>query len=280
MDSKWQKLLNGKVLLDECKWFDSGRAGALIANDQGIVFRDGKLTIEWGEILYITPPDLSKTKKSSLVVRVKNRYERFYTKSITPAQAKVFQQLQILYEAWESEMEKQRAAEEADDFVSVTFPNSGYLGGLTKIPDAISGEVHINLRGFYVAKELIVAWAEVQGLLVESEQVAKSKVAATIMFGVLGAAGAKGTRQQSVISAKKKDKQTAYFLINDLSSQMVKAKLGPVMASKKVQMLGESSSPALTDEGLVGELEKLAKLKDSGVLTASEFQKAKKKLLG
>ncbi len=124
--------------------------------------------------------------------------------------------------------------------------------------------------------------AAVGSVLVTSEQVAKSKVGPVLAFGVLGLA-AKGSRSQAtvVIHTKGEEAEAGYFTIRDVSAAEVKAKIDAWMRTRGIpwhedrqqdDSAGISSSATVSPPlSVADELNKLAGLRQSGVLSEEEF---------
>ena len=66
---------------------------------------------------------------------------------------------------------------------------------------------------------------------VTSEQVAKSKIAATVLFGVWGGLAAKGAEDRGALLVHMKSGQTGYFSIGDYSQQQILGKITPWLHS-------------------------------------------------
>jgi uncharacterized protein YfiM (DUF2279 family) len=125
------------------------------------------------------------------------------------------------------------------------------------------------------------------GIVVDGGQVAKRKVGATLAFGILGAAGAKGSKHQSVLTARRKDGALAYFQIDKMSKQQVAARIAPVLHSAGVRLIDEFAISASTTNreasddaaNMAKAIRELADLRDEGLLTEEEFNTKKLELL-
>jgi len=125
---------------------------------------------------------------------------------------------------------------------------------------------------------------------VSGREIAKNKIAATVLFGVWGGLAAKGTKDRTYLVVHTKSGPSAYYQLDKTDPMQVRAALAPLLDSLGVQFTDEvvqheqqgtdqapvSSVPA---GGLVDEVAKLAQLHDAGALTDEEFAAAKAKLL-
>lgn len=71
---------------------------------------------------------------------------------------------------------------------------------------------------------------------------AKSKVGATLMFGVVGALGSAGSRDRTEMVVNLKDGNKAYYQINGKSELALRAQLLPVMVEHGVQCLNDDTT--------------------------------------
>jgi hypothetical protein len=118
---------------------------------------------------------------------------------------------------------------------------------------------------------------------VTSEQVANSKIGATILFGVWGGLAAKGAEDRGALLIHLKSGQTAYFSIGRLSQHQILGKITPWLHSTQIRVGApspkspepESSNPI----SVADEIAKLGALKIQGLLTEEEFAAQKAKLL-
>jgi hypothetical protein len=165
------------------------------------------------------------------------------------------------------------------------------LGGFSWAPNPGFGELTLNDEfielteqrqkpkelGATIVKVFLPAIASVE---VTSESVAKSKVGAVLLFGVLGGLAAKGSRDRGVFLVHLKNGQTGYFTIDGYSEHELRAKLSPWLNAMQIS-LGAPSLPApAASTSVADELAKLAGLRDQGILTEDEFSAQKAKLLG
>lgn len=128
---------------------------------------------------------------------------------------------------------------------------------------------------------------ECSGIVVDGGQVAKRKVGATLAFGILGTTGAKGSKHQSVFTARRKDGALAYFQIDKMSKQQVAARIAPILHSTGVKLIDEfaitTAKPNLEvsdhADNIAKAIRELANLRDEGLLTEEEFNAKKFDLL-
>lgn len=118
---------------------------------------------------------------------------------------------------------------------------------------------------------------------VSSEQVAKSKLGATLIFGVVGGVTAKATKDRTTLIVHLKSGATGYFSIDLVSAAEILGPLTPWLSSRKISIgaptpaAGAPSGPA--PSLISDELERLAEMRDKGVLTEDEFAALKAKLI-
>jgi hypothetical protein len=162
------------------------------------------------------------------------------------------------------------------------------------MPDRMEGMLSFADDGVRLTRSLggpplRVPVAAVGSLFVTSEQVAKSKVGPVLAFGVLGLA-AKGSRTQAtlVIRSKGDEEEAGYFTVQDASAAEVKAKLEGWLRSQgipwyedleHVRSAEASSATATPPLSIADELQKLATLRLSGVLSDEEFATLKARLI-
>ena len=181
------------------------------------------------------------------------------------------------------------------------FRNSHYLGGLPGTKQD-AGNLHVSDAGIgvggAVAKKGIVVWADMASISFDSASAAKSRVGATLAFGLLGALASKGTQDTATITVNLKDGNAAFYRVDGKSGPMVRAGFQPFLIANAVpclddhvatpyqnpsqgvppsQSLTAASTP--TPLGLADELGKLAGLRDQGVLSDEEFQTMKQQLI-
>ena len=128
-----------------------------------------------------------------------------------------------------------------------------------------------------------VDWVDCEGVSIGGRDIAKSRVAATRLFVVVGLA-MKGATANVLVTARKRDGTAALFQITEVQVQVVTAALQPLLRKLGIQIRGVS--PALLAPTAPGEpspiepLERIGKLRDAGVLIDEEFAAKKAELLG
>jgi hypothetical protein len=90
----------------------------------------------------------------------------------------------------------------------------------------------------------VVPMQSVASVQVTGQQVSKSKVGPVLLFGLYGLA-ARGSRQDTTVVVRTKDRETIYYSIGDASPDQVRAVLTPHLAYVNVPFYEEStpSSP-------------------------------------
>lgn len=112
---------------------------------------------------------------------------------------------------------------------------------------------------------------------ITSEQIAKSKVGAVLLFGVLGLA-AKDAQDRTVIVVHMKSGETGYFRLLGFSVSTMLGAVTPWLHQHSIP-IGARAAPTNASVSIADELKKLAELRDAGVLTDEEFAPQKAKLL-
>jgi hypothetical protein len=163
-----------------------------------------------------------------------------------------------------------------------------YIGGLegeSRCSGSLLGsEEYFGIGSIREPKKALVRWDECEWIEVDGGEVTKSKAAATVAFGVLGALASKGSKSQAVLAAKLKNGRSAYFELDDITPQAVKANLSGLMSRAGVSLKGESPAApsgdnASTPPSLKERLLELTELRDEGLLTDEEFAEQKARLL-
>lgn len=140
--------------------------------------------------------------------------------------------------------------------------------------------------GTMSAKKLVIQWADCTGVTVDGGQVAKRRIGAVAVFGVLGGLAGKGGEDRSFLSIYRKDGAVACYQIDKQSPQAVRAKLSPLLVKVGVPFLDDPAAAQATPPSpasqvsVADELTKLAALRDAGVISDEEFAAQKAKLLG
>ena len=117
---------------------------------------------------------------------------------------------------------------------------------------------------------------------VTSEQAARSRVGATLIFGVLGLA-AKGAMDRATVLVHLRNGDAGYLTINKQSTASLLGVLTPWLREQGIAVgspEAEPAAPSATAPKLIAdELAKLAQLRDSGVLSDNEFVTLKTQLI-
>ena len=120
----------------------------------------------------------------------------------------------------------------------------------------------------------------VASLEVTSEQVAKSKVGATLLFGVWGGLAAKGAADRSTIVLHLKSAVTGYIIVKKHFSAQLLGIIEPWRRAMGIPLTEElPAQPEASQVSIADELTKLAQLRDSGVLSEDEFELLKRDLI-
>ena len=125
----------------------------------------------------------------------------------------------------------------------------------------------------------------IASLEVTSEQVAKSKVGAAVLFGVLGGVTAKSSMDRATMLVSLKNQETGYFTVAKQSTASLLGIIKPWADSHEIvlgpvkddasQLAPSSAGPTL----IADELAKLWELRQAGALTEEEFSAQKARLL-
>ncbi len=173
-----------------------------------------------------------------------------------------------------------------NDFVVLAW-RVVYLGGWEPMRDFV--EIRINCDGIefvtmgaYQAPPDVlgqVPWSEVTWLEVIDGSRSKSRVAATVAFGVAGL-GTKASEEFTELLVHLTDGRIAAFRAEEIRSAQVRARAAATLTAAGVPMeKPDGSSPTRTSEhSLIDELERLAELHRTGALTDEEFSDFKSRL--
>jgi Short C-terminal domain/Protein of unknown function (DUF2510) len=177
-----------------------------------------------------------------------------------------------------------RWAEKAQS--QVMFNHATYLGGLPQARLKKTGALYftpdVTGIGTLKPRALTIPTRLIASVEVVGGEVAKRKVAAVAAFGVLGGLAAKGAKNQTVVIVRLTDGAEAYFELDRIAPQEVRAKLAPWLGQNGIPWRDDepAAAPAAAPiASIADELQKLAALRDSGVLTPDEFAAAKARLL-
>jgi len=170
-----------------------------------------------------------------------------------------------------------------------------YYGGFTHVPeskwtrigrlvlgddavtmDRVQDKQMRNLPAVELCRSRAISTIEVT-----SEQVAKSKLGAALVFGVLGGVTAKGSMDRATIIIHLKSGAAGYLAVDKKSSASVLGLITPWAREKEIG-LGAPQAQPIQSAGpklIADELAKLAELRESGVLTEQEFLSLKRTLI-
>jgi hypothetical protein len=131
-----------------------------------------------------------------------------------------------------------------------------------------------------------MTWKQVRSISVEGGQVAKNKVAAELAFGIFGGLGAKGAKDRTYIIVNRNDGAQGIWEVDKMAPMQVRANLSPVLRVAGVPFADDPSAspmtpttPQVAPSSMAEEIERLAGLRDRGILTDEEFTIAKARLL-
>jgi hypothetical protein len=167
-----------------------------------------------------------------------------------------------------------------DDFV-ILARRAVYLGGWEPLRDFV--QIQVNCKGAefvtcgaFNALPLSygrIAWDDVVWVEITDGSRSKSRVAATVAFGVAGL-GTKSSEHFAELLLHLSDGRIAAFSISDMRAAEVRARASATFASVGVRLeQPQSAPPPVAPQGrsLVDELERLAALHTSGAISDEEF---------
>jgi hypothetical protein len=165
---------------------------------------------------------------------------------------------------------------EPDD--QVALGSVSYLGGCSQLGSARPGRLALSPAAI-VFERMQLDMAAVESVELAGGEVAKSRVGATLVFGLAGLA-TKGTQDRTEMAVHLRSGESAFFVLEDASPFAVRAKIQPVLKSAGIPFKEAADEPGPSQpHSLADELAKLADLHDRGVLTDDELAVAKTKLL-
>jgi hypothetical protein len=168
----------------------------------------------------------------------------------------------------------------------VLLGRARYLGGCQAFGPACEGGLSFSANAVFL-DSMRLDLASIKSVAVGGGQIAKSRVGATLAFGIAGLA-AKGAQDRTEIALHLNSGDAAFFVIDGVSPFELRAKLLPLLRDAGIPLKDKSDEqPGAPDaaggEGpaysLGDELAKLAQLHEKGVLTDAELAAAKAKLL-
>ena len=178
---------------------------------------------------------------------------------------------------------------------TVSLGFAQYLGGHPELGNPRSGRLYITPTwfGFGATNQPegnVLPMSTVASVNVSGREIAKNKIAATVLFGVWGGLAAKGTKDRTYLVVHTKSGPSAYYQLEGRDPMQVRATLAPFLDSLGVPLSDEVVQPgqqgvdqapvsSIPAGGLVDQVARLAALHDAGALTDEEFAAAKAKLL-
>jgi hypothetical protein len=165
---------------------------------------------------------------------------------------------------------------------TIRYNYSQYVGGLSGKDKKHLGYLNFTSEAIGVRNSLFnktpkhgaLKWTDVASIDITGQQTASSRLGATLLFGEIGALAASGSRNQVAVVVHTKDNRTAYYLIGRQNPVAVKAKLTPFLQAVGVPFTEQVATQPLASAA--DELEKLARLKEQGIITQAEFEAKKK----
>jgi Short C-terminal domain len=178
------------------------------------------------------------------------------------------------------EMRQRRERELSGRVVTLGY-KALFMGGLPGYPGGASGSLWLSKTAIGLGERVLIPLEDVASIEIADGTVSKSKVGATLAFGVLGATGSRGTKTEVSVVAHLKSGATGYFLIPDSKEGRlsVRAKAGPILHQLGIPFTDQLPVPETAPIDIADQLRKLKELRDEGVLSTEEFEKAKAKLL-
>lgn len=126
----------------------------------------------------------------------------------------------------------------------------------------------------------VALMSEVASVEIVGDQQAKSKVGATVLFGVYGGLAAKGAVDRTEIGVHLKSGAVPYFRVLKKNRIQVRAVLGPVLKEAEVPFFDEViAQPTQPELSPMDEIGKAFELFKAGALTEEEFKALKGRLL-
>lgn len=130
-----------------------------------------------------------------------------------------------------------------------------YLGGLPEEPTPYPNSQGNGAAVFHVRDGGIgvrvfrqgkmhgaISWDRIASIELSGGTAAKSKVGATVMFGIAGALGSAGSQDRTEMTVNLKDGNKAYYQIFGKSELAVRAQLLPVLAQHRISCLDNDTT--------------------------------------
>jgi hypothetical protein len=174
----------------------------------------------------------------------------------------------------------------APEHLSLFLADLQYLGGFPEDPNRWKANCSVNEDGV-VSKRHAIPWSQTKGVTIDGGEVAKSKVGATLAFGVLGGLAARGAMDRAYLAIYRDDGATGHFQIDRMTPQNLRAQMAPILLKVGIPFLDDqyaaSANPAPQEPAapasVADELAKLMQLHDAGGLTDDEFAAMKAKVI-
>src|SRR3954453_5544749 len=177
------------------------------------------------------------------------------------------------------------------EFEPLAFPEARYVGGYSeyekyRTPKRSWGRCYLNLTGTKIVVlsgdlrgDSDISYDDISSIeLLTSDQVAKSKVLPVLVFGVFGGLAAKGSHDRVALAVRLKAGETAYFELFGGSFIQINARLEHFLGKVGIPLIAQPASTAQSAmPSVADEIQKLASLRDAGVITPEDFEKGKDK---
>jgi hypothetical protein len=172
---------------------------------------------------------------------------------------------------------------------TVALGRTKYLGGCPGFGPARDGTLKLTTTRVLLDSTKLLDMSAVASIEIGGGQVAKSRLAATLAFGAVGALAAKSTQDRAELVIHLVSGEAAFFFVEKKSAAEVRAVVSPILRSAGIPFKDEADHQAMVaaanpgnaaSASLVSDLARLADLHKLGVLTDAELAAAKSKLLG
>jgi hypothetical protein len=228
------------------------------------------------------------SEKRPKIVEVTCPAGAYYKLSVMEVDAGLPARIRKCEEATKLTLETRSPYESADLWLRLN--DACYLGGLPEDPQQSPRHraLLVTSEGIGIRSSGSVKWQDCVGVTIEGGEVAKRKVAAALVFGVLGTTAAKGSKHQTSLTVRRLDGASAYFLIEDFQAIEVRAALAPVLHRMGVRLLDEIAGhtnangerPVETvTRSIPDQIREYARLREEGLISDAEFDRQKRRLL-
>lgn len=167
----------------------------------------------------------------------------------------------------------------------INLGRSAYLGGLDEYPKRLSWNLWFTDDAVGLGEQSPrhpeINVTAIRSLDVYSSVEAKSRLGATLAFGIVGALASKGSKERTIIAVNLRDGGAAYFENENLRAEEARAKLSSWMRAHNVLSSEDARHAELVDgrSDIAGQLGHLGSLHAAGILTDEEFSTAKSRLI-